>query len=115
MLVAALAMNDEHVSETWLRERLGEIEQTIHSAPNAQRESMNHALITIGCRSAEFRALATAAAARIGKVVVDHGDTACKTADAASYIEKTWVHSTAKGYPSPAAHERSRESMRLRC
>lgn len=115
MLVAALAMTDEHVSEAWLRERLAEIEQTIHSAPNSQREAMNHALIMIGCCNPTLHALASAAAARIGKVTVDHGDTACKTADAASYIEKTWAHSTAKGYASPAAHERSRESMRLRC
>lgn len=115
MLVAALAMTDEQVSEAWLRERLAEIEQTIHSAPNAQREAMNHALIMIGCHSPELRSLATAAAKRIGKVNVDHGDTACKTADAASYIEKTWTHSLSKGFASPAAHERSRESMRLRC
>ncbi len=115
LLVAALAMNDEQVPEAWLRERLAEIEQTIHSAPNAQREAMNHALIMIGCHSPELRSLATAAAKRIGKVNVDHGDTACKTADAASYIEKTWTHSLAKGFASPAAHERSRESMRLRC
>lgn len=115
MLVAALAMNDEQVSEAWLRERLAEIEQTIHSAPNAQREAMNHALIMIGCHSPELRSLASAAAKRIGKVTVDHGDTACKTADAASYIEKTWTHSLSKGFASPAAHERSRESMRLRC
>lgn len=115
MLVAALAMTDEQVSEAWLRERLAEIEQTIHSAPNAQREAMNHALIMIGCHSPELRSLATAAAKRVGKVNVDHGDTACKTADAASYIEKTWTHSLSKGFASPAAHERSRESMRLRC
>jgi hypothetical protein len=48
-------------------------------------------------------------------VTVDHGDTACKTPDAAEYIEKTWAHATAKGFESPAAQERSRESMRTRC
>ena len=36
---------------------------------------MNRALITIGGRSAALRKAATAAAKRIGKVVVDHGDT----------------------------------------
>lgn len=115
LLVGALAMTDEQVPDAWLLERLADIEQTIHSAPNAQREAMNHALIAIGCRSLSLRALATSAAGRIGKVSVDHGDTACKTADAAAYIEKTWAHSTSKGFDSPAAHERSRESMRLRC
>ena len=32
---------------------------------------------------------AIAAAKRIGKVEVDHGETGCKTPDAASYIAKT--------------------------
>jgi hypothetical protein len=76
---------------------------------------MNRALIAIGCRSPGLRKLADAAAKRIGKVEIDHGDTACKTPDAAEYIERTWAHSTAKGFPSPAAHERSREPMRTRC
>jgi hypothetical protein len=57
----------------------------------------------------------TLAARRIGKVEVDHGDTAWKTPDAASYIDKTWAHSESKGFTSPAAHERSRQPMRLRC
>jgi hypothetical protein len=35
---------------------------------------------------------ALAAAARIGKVEVDHGDTDCKTPDAAQYILKTRAH-----------------------
>ena len=58
---------------------------------------------------------ATAAAQRIGKVHIDYGDTACKTPDAASYIEKAWAHSVSKGFASPAAHERTREFPRLRC
>jgi hypothetical protein len=110
-----MAFRDQTTPDSWFEGRLAEIERTIHSAPNAQREAMNLALIAIGCRSPALRQAATAAARRIGKVEVDHGDTACKTPDAASYIEKTWVHSTAKGFQSPAAHERSREPMRLRC
>jgi hypothetical protein len=72
-------------------------------------------VILIGSRNVALRKAATAAAKRIGKVDVDHGDTACKTPDAASYIEKTWTHSMSKGFDSPAAHERSREPQRLRC
>ena len=94
---------------------VGEIEKTIHTMPSAQRDSMNHAVIAIGCRDASLRKAAAAAARRIGKVEVDHGDTACKTPDAAQYIDKSWAHSTSKKFESPAAHERSRESMRTRC
>ena len=54
-------------------------------------------------------------AARVGKVIIDHGDTACKTPDAIESIQKAWAHSSAKGFTSPAAHERSRESLRPRC
>jgi len=114
-LVGAMAMRDETTPDAWFAERLAEIEKTIHAAPNAQREAMNHAVIAIGCRSPALRKSATAAAKRIGKVEIDHGDTACKTPDAAQYVDKTWTHSTSKGFASPAAHERSRESMRTRC
>ena len=89
--------------------------RAIHAAPNAEREGMNLAVIAIGCRSPGLRKAAIAAAKRIGKVEVDHGDTACKTPDAAEYIEKSWAHATSKGFESPAAQERSRETPRRRC
>ncbi len=49
---------------------------------------MNGALIAIAMRSPDLQKKAVAAAKRIGKVEVDHGDTACETPDAASYIKK---------------------------
>ncbi|MDP2307951.1 MAG: DNA alkylation repair protein [Pseudomonadota bacterium] len=115
MLVGAMALRDETTPDAWFADRLGEIESSVHSAPNAERGPMNHALIAIGSRNAPLRELASAAAKRIGPVEVDHGDTACETIDPGPRIEKTWAHSTSKGFASPAAHERSRESMRTRC
>jgi hypothetical protein len=67
---------------------LQQIESTIHGSPNWVRHAMNGALIAIGLRSQELQAEALAAAQRIGKVVVDHGQTACKTPDAISYIRR---------------------------
>jgi 3-methyladenine DNA glycosylase AlkD len=87
-LVARAAMNAA-TSDTYLAECLAEIEAGIHQAPNRKREAMNSALIAIGIRSPEWAEKATAAAGRIGKVHVDHGDTSCKTPDAAMYIQKT--------------------------
>ena len=52
---------------------------------------MNNALIAIGCVP-RFTARATAVAKRIGAVEVDHGETGCKTPDAASYIKKVLAH-----------------------
>lgn len=114
-LVGMLAMRDEGTPDAWFLGRVSEIERTITTAPNAERGAMNSALISLGCRNAAVRKAVEAAAKRIGPVEVDHGDTSCKTPDVREYVEKTWAHSTSKGFESPAAHERSRESMRLRC
>lgn len=114
-LVAALAMIDESMPDAWFADRLAQIEKTVDSAPNAQRYAMNSALIAIGCRNAALRRMATAAARRVGTVDVDHGDTDCKTPVAADSIENAWARSESKGFASPAAQERARESMRTRC
>jgi 3-methyladenine DNA glycosylase AlkD len=67
---------------------LQQIERTIHGSPNWVRHTMNGALIAIGLRSQALQAEALAAAQRIGKVVIDHGQTACKTPDAISYMRR---------------------------
>jgi 3-methyladenine DNA glycosylase AlkD len=114
-LLGQLAMRDERIPDAFFERRLDEIERTIHTAPNAERYVMNMAVIAIGCRSAGLRKAALAASKRIGKVEVDHGDTACKTPDAAESIAKAWKHAAAKGFASPAAQERARETPRRRC
>ncbi len=55
---------------------------------------MNGALIAFGLQGGKVRDRAFQAAARIGPVVVDHGQTGCVTPDAAAYIRK--VESRAK-------------------
>jgi 3-methyladenine DNA glycosylase AlkD len=114
-LFTHLAARDEALPDKACLDRLAAIEKSIHRAPNFERGAMNQAVIVIGTRNATLRKAALAAAKRIGKVEVDHGDTDCKTPDAADYIEKTWAHSTSKGFASPAEQERSRESPRTRC
>jgi 3-methyladenine DNA glycosylase AlkD len=113
--LSQLAQRDASAPDAMFSDALARIEKTIHSAPNAERAAMNAAVIAIGCRSAAFRKAAAAAAKRIGKVEVAHGDTSCKTPDAAQYIEKSWGYATSKGFESPAAQERTRESPRTRC
>lgn len=113
-LVGVLAMRDQSLADSWFMDRLAEVEKAIHEAPNSLRSPMNQAMIMIGCRNAALREAATATAKRVGKVIIDVGDTACKTAEAAASIDKAWAYSTSKGFESPAAHERTRESPRLR-
>lgn len=114
-LLGQLAQRDVTTHEAFFEERLAEIVRTIHAAPNFEREHMNMVVVMIGGRSRGLRKAALAAAKRIGKVEIDHGDTACKTPDAAEYIEKGWANATSKGFESPAAQEREREVPRRRC
>lgn len=67
---------------------LARIEAAIHSAPNRKREAMNNALIAMGIYRPDLTDAALAAAGRIGKVEIDHGETDCKTPAAAEYIQK---------------------------
>ena len=95
-LVAMLAMNDRDPPDSYFEDRLAPIESGIHRAKNRVRHAMNGALIAIGLRNAKLRKLALAAAARIGKVEVDHGDTGCKTPYAADYIRHAVKHTRRK-------------------
>ena len=114
-LVGQMASRDEGTPDPWFEERLAEIEHGIRAVSDSEREAMNSAVIAIGGRSPALRRSALAVAKRIGRVEVDHGDTACKTPDAGEYIGKMWARSAAKGYESPSAQERDRESPRTRC
>ncbi len=113
-LVGVQANRDETAPDQTFTKLLDRIEKSIHSAANEVKSAMNGALIAIGGRSAGLRKAACAAAKRIGKLEVDHGDTACQTPDAIPYIDKLWERSEGR-FPSPAAAERSRDSMRTRC
>ena len=79
-----------------LDDLLRQIEAEIHDRPNRVRHEMNQTIITIGLRSAGLRRRAIATAKRVGPVVVDHGETNCKTPEAIAYIEKTVAHREAK-------------------
>ena len=93
--VAELALNSD-LPDAKFAALLKAIERDLQRSPNLVRYAMNNALIAIGCRNAQLEKLAVAAAKRIGKVEVDHGDTSCQTPDAAAYIAKTWAHRAKK-------------------
>jgi 3-methyladenine DNA glycosylase AlkD len=88
LLAGMIAMQDKELTDDYFENQLEIIERDIHSAKNRVRDAMNSALIGIGLRNARLEEKALAAAARIGKVTVDHGQTGCKTPDAAQYIRK---------------------------
>ena len=86
-MLAVMLRNGAAVSDGDCRRILQTIEKEIHSSPNRARYAMNSALIGLGGRPG-LTAEALAAAKRIGKVYVDHGDTSCKTPDAVESIPK---------------------------
>lgn len=88
--VYAVRLRDDadSISDADAANALATIEKAIHGAPNWGRYAMNTCLIAIGVAKPALRQKAIAAAQRIGKVEVDHGETHCKTPDAAPYIEK---------------------------
>lgn len=79
-----------------LEAKIATIEKTIHGAANRVRYAMNGALIAIGTYASGLEKKAIAAAKRIGPVDVDHGETGCKTPDAATYIPKAAAHHRAR-------------------
>ncbi|NJN18353.1 MAG: DNA alkylation repair protein [Oscillochloris sp.] len=101
--LAGGALGSELPDETWLT-WLARIEREIHQAPNRVRYAMNNVLIAIGGRSDWLADHARAAAERIGTVHVDHGETGCKTPDAASMIGKMRDREAAKQEKLKAKH-----------
>jgi 3-methyladenine DNA glycosylase AlkD len=91
-LLSQFAGQEGPLTDAECERHLKTIEAGIHTAKNRVRYSMNGAVIAIGLRNAKLKAKALAAAARIGKVDVDHGETSCETPAAADYIRKTKAH-----------------------
>jgi len=87
-LMGALLKEGSSISDAEARRFLARIEKEIHGSPNRARYAMNNALIGIGIYRPTLEKEAIAAAKRIGKVEVDHGETSCQTPDAIAYIQK---------------------------
>lgn len=87
-LLATMLRDGADLSDQACETFLQTIEKEIHGSANRARHSMNMALAAIGIYRPKLREKAIAAASRIGKVEVDHGETSCKTPDAADYIRK---------------------------
>ena len=95
-LIAGLALYDPVIKDDYFAAYLPIIARDIHTRPNRTRDAMNSALIAIGVRNPKLRKQAMAVAQSVGQVDVDHGETSCKTPDAAAYIHKTLAHRRAQ-------------------
>ncbi len=92
LLASWLVHDAANVPDEIVGVALDRIESTIHDVPNQARHAMNQALISIGIYLPAYHDRAMSVAKAIGKVSVDHGETSCKTPDAAAYIERALKH-----------------------
>jgi len=95
-VLAALATHERSLPDAELAPYIDRIAAGIHGAKNRTRYAMNGALIAIGGRGGALERQALAAAKKIGRVEVDHGDTECQTPDAAAYIQKMRARAAGK-------------------
>ncbi|GFZ98550.1 hypothetical protein GCM10008018_50940 [Paenibacillus marchantiophytorum] len=79
---------DEKLDLPEITELLAQVGRTIHSQRNRVRYTMNSFVIAVGTYCQPLIERAREAAAQIGKVSVDVGQTACKVPLASEYIQK---------------------------
>src|SRR5580704_940112 len=88
-LSSLVAMKDDDDLDTaGLKRLLKRVQETIHQQPDPVRYAMNGFLIAVGTYVEGLSDLATQAAAKVGEVAVDMGNTACKVPDALEHIHK---------------------------
>ena len=88
-LSSLVAMKDDDDLDTaGLKRLLKRVQETIHQQPDPVRYAMNGFLIAVGTYVEGLSDLATQAAAKVGEVAVDMGNTACKIPNALEYIHK---------------------------
>jgi len=105
VLCCLLKDDAKQVADDTCLKSLDTIERQIHGSPNRARHAMNMAVAAIGIYKPALRDEAIAAARRIGRVDVDHGETGCRTPDAEAYIRKAAARK--RSAKKPARQKRS--------
>ena len=95
-LYGRLALDDASLDDGYFLGLLERIEREIPVAGNRTRHAMAMNLIAIGSRNESLRVAAEGASGRIGRIVVDHGQTGCKTPEAGPYLARVWDRRLAK-------------------
>jgi 3-methyladenine DNA glycosylase AlkD len=79
---------DNELDIPHLKKLLSRVEKTIHTSENRVRSTMNSFIIAAGTHVMALTDDAISVAKKIGVVMVDKGDTACKVPSAVDYIAK---------------------------
>ena len=80
--------DDDDLDSAGLKRLLQRVQETIHQQPDSVRYAMNGFLIALGTYVQGLSDLAVQAAAKVGQVSVDMGNTACKVPNALEYIQQ---------------------------
>jgi len=80
--------DDDDLDPAGLKRLLQRVRDTIHQQPDSVRHAMNAFVIALGTYVRELSDLAAQAAAQVGQVSVDMGNTACKVPNALEQIQK---------------------------
>jgi len=86
--------DDAELDVVELKNLLQRVQKTIHQQPNKVRYAMNGFVIAVGSYVAPLTEFALHAAAKIGPVTVDMGNTACQVPSASGYIQKVQKRGT---------------------
>ncbi|MEX2172401.1 MAG: DNA alkylation repair protein [Pirellulales bacterium] len=86
--------DDADLDLSELKRLLARVQKTINEQPNRVRYAMNAFVISLGCYVKSLTEAALKAAAKIGTIEVDMGDTACKVPSAVEYIQKVQKRGT---------------------
>jgi glycerol kinase len=86
--------DDAELDIVELKNLLQRVRKSIHQQPNKVRYAMNGFVIAVGSYVAPLTKLALQAAAKIGPVTVDMGNTACQVPSASEYIQKVQKRGT---------------------
>ena len=84
----AAIRSDEELDKKKYKELLDLVSKSIHESQNRVRYTMNGFVIAVGSYIPSLTGKAQQVAAKIGKVHVDQGGTACKVPLATTYIQK---------------------------
>jgi hypothetical protein len=79
---------DSELDLAKLKELLARVGRTIHKEPDGVRYAMNGFVISLGGYVTSLTAVAIATGEKVGKVVVDMGETECQVPFAPDYIRK---------------------------
>jgi 3-methyladenine DNA glycosylase AlkD len=80
--------DDDELDPAGLLRLLHRVQETIHQHPDSVRSAMNGFLIALGTYVQGLSDLAVQAAAKVGPVSVDMGNTACEVPNAVERIQK---------------------------